>query len=86
MSQPNEILTQVNEIFKDVLDNEDIQLTPSTTADDIEEWDSLTHVQLIVAIEKRFKIRFSTSEITSYKNVGELCEGVEKKRAALAGS
>ena len=86
MSQPNEILTQVNEIFKDVLDNEDIQLTPSTTADDIEEWDSLTHVQLIVAIEKHFKIRFSTSEITSYKNVGELCEGVQKKQTALANS
>jgi len=79
MSQPNEILTQVNEIFKDVLDNEDIQLTHTSTADDIEEWDSLSHIQLIVAIEKHFKIRFSTAELTSYKNVGEMVEGIQKK-------
>ena len=79
MLQPNEVLTQVNDIFRDVLDNEDIQLTPSSTADDVEEWDSLSHIQLIVAIEKHFKIRFSTTELTSYKNVGEMVEGIQKK-------
>jgi acyl carrier protein len=79
MLQPNEVLTQVNDIFRDVLDNEDIQLTSSSTADDIEEWDSLSHIQLIVAIEKHFKIRFSTAELTSYKNVGEMVEGIQKK-------
>lgn len=77
---PNEeILEQVNEIFKDVLDNDAISLTAATTADDIDEWDSLTHIELIVAIEKRFKIRFKTSEITSYKNVGDMCEGIKSK-------
>ena len=79
MLQPNEVLTQVNDIFRDVLDNEDIRLTPSSTADDVEEWDSLSHIQLIVAIEKHFKIRFSTAELTSYKNVGEMVEGIQKK-------
>lgn len=79
MLSANEILSQSNEIFRDVLDNEDINLTPSTTADDIEEWDSLSHIQLIVALEKHFKIRFSTNEITSYKNVGEMVEGIQKK-------
>jgi acyl carrier protein len=79
MRSIDEILEEVNEIFKDVLDNDDIKLTPDTTADDIEEWDSLTHIQLIVAIEKHFKIRFKASEITSYKNVGEMCHGIQDK-------
>ena len=79
MLSVNEILAQTTEIFKDVLDNDDITLTPETTADDIEEWDSLSHIQLIVAIERHFKIRFSTAEITSYKNVGEMVEGIQKK-------
>jgi len=75
----DEILVQVNEIFKNILDNDAISLKTTTTANDIEEWDSLTHIQLIVAIEKHFKIRFTTSEITSYSNVGEMCEGIQKK-------
>ena len=82
MPSNEEILKQVNEIFKDVLDNDDIVIKESTTADDIEEWDSLSHIQLIVAIEKHFKVRFTTAEITSYRNVGELCEGIRKKLAA----
>jgi acyl carrier protein len=73
------VLEEAGAIFRDTLDNEDIQLTPSTTADDIEEWDSLTHIQLIVALEKHFKIKFTTAEITSYKNVGQLAEGIVQK-------
>jgi acyl carrier protein len=82
MPSVNEIMEQTTEIFRDVLDNDDIVLEPSTTADDIEEWDSLSHIQLIVAIEKHFKIRFKTSEITSYKNIGEMCEGIQSKLSA----
>ena len=82
MPSNEEILKQVNEVFKDVLDNDSIVIKESTTADDIEEWDSLSHIQLIVAIEKHFKIRFATSEITSYRNVGEMCEGIRKKLTA----
>ena len=74
-----EVLEQATDVFKDTLDNDDIQLNPQTTADDIEEWDSLSHIQLIVALEKHFKVKFSTSEITSYKNVGQLAEGIIKK-------
>ena len=73
------VLEEASAIFRDTLDNDDIQLTPATTADDIEEWDSLTHIQLIVALEKHFKIKFTTSEITSYKNVGQLAEGIVEK-------
>ena len=75
----NTILKQVNDIFIDVLDNDDIKLTPETTAKDIEEWDSLNHIQLVVAIEKHFKLRFTSSEINSWKNVGAMCEAIEKK-------
>jgi acyl carrier protein len=74
-----EILNECNKIFIDQLDNESIILKRETTAADVEEWDSLTHIQLIVAIEKFFKLRFTTAEIQGFKNVGEMCDAIEKK-------
>jgi acyl carrier protein len=73
------ILEQLNEIFIDAIDDEDIRLAYETTADDVEGWDSLTHIQLVVAIEKHFKIRFTSNEIQSWKNVGELIDSIESK-------
>ena len=73
------ILRQVETIFKDVLDEDDIVLTEATTANDVEGWDSLTHIQLIVAIEKHFKIKFSSKEILSWKNVGEMLDSIKSK-------
>ncbi len=75
----NEALEQVNDIFRDVLDNDDVKVTESSTADDVDEWDSLTHIQLVVAVEKHFKIRFTSAEIGGFKNVGEMCEGILRK-------
>ena len=62
----NEIMVQIQEIFCDVLDNEDIVLTDTTTSDDIEEWDSLSHIQLVVSIEKSFKLKFTAADISSW--------------------
>jgi acyl carrier protein len=73
------VMNEVQEIFRDVTDNPSIVLKPETTSDDIEEWDSLTHIQLVVGIEKHFKISFTADEIGSYANVGEMCSGIEKK-------
>lgn len=75
----DQIIGEVQEIFREVLDNEEIVLANETTADDIEEWDSLTHIQLIVAIEKHFKIRFTSREILSWQNVGQLIDSIAAK-------
>lgn len=70
---------QVQDIFKDILDEEVLTLTRETTANDVDGWDSLTHIQLIVAIEKKFKVKFSSREILSWKNVGELLDSLHSK-------
>ena len=74
-----EIIKQLDEIFVDVIDNEDIKLTTETTAGDVDGWDSLSHIQLVVAIEKHFRIRFTAKEIQSWKNVGELVASIQSK-------
>lgn len=75
-----EIFSKLNEIFEDVLDlDETPNLTAATRAVDIEEWDSLNHIQLIVAIEKAFGIKFTSQEIVAWKNVGEMVECILNK-------
>ena len=74
-----EILDQVQEIFHDQLDDETIVLTAETTAEDVDDWDSLTHIMLVVAIEKYFKIKFTSKEILSWKNVGEMIDCILEK-------
>jgi acyl carrier protein len=73
-----QVLEQVNDVFRDVLD-EDVTVARETTANDVEEWDSLTHIQLVVAVEKRFKIKFTTAEIQGFQNVGEMCDAIAAK-------
>ncbi|RKS96275.1 acyl carrier protein [Chryseobacterium defluvii] len=75
----NEILAKLTTIFHEELDNEHIVLNFETTAEDIEEWDSLSHIQLIVAVEKAFGVRFTSSEIQSWQNVGEMIDCIVAK-------
>jgi acyl carrier protein len=82
MPSKSEIIGQMSNIFRDVLDNDAITLSENTTANDVEEWDSLSHIQLVVAVEKHFKVRFTTFELTSYKNVGDMADGIMKKLAS----
>lgn len=75
----NEILAQLNNIFRDEFDNDKINVGFDSTAKEVEEWDSLSHVQLIVAIEKHFKIRFASREIQAWQNVGQMIDTVASK-------
>lgn len=73
------VLARVQEIFRDVLEDDGIILQYETTANNIPEWDSLNHIALVVNIEKQFKIQFTAKEIQDFKNVGEMCEGIFEK-------
>lgn len=75
----NDILSRVTEVFRDELELDDLVLTDETTADDVEEWDSLSHVQLVVALEKAFNIKFTSREILSWDNVGDLIDCISQK-------
>lgn len=74
-----QIISILHEIFQDVLDEENVVLTDETTANDIEGWDSLTHIQLVVSIEKRLKIKFTSKEILSWKNVAAMVLSIQSK-------
>lgn len=74
-----ELQDRLCQLFRQVFDEDDIQLAPEMTADDIDAWDSLSHVNLIVAIEAEFDIRFSQKELLTFKNVGDLQENIRSK-------
>lgn len=74
----NEILKRLSEIAKDVFDNDEVELAEATTADDVEEWDSLSHLNLISDAEDEFGITFTLAEISDSKNVEELVDAIIK--------
>ena len=74
-----EVLAKIEEILSSILDDERLKLAEDSTADDFEEWDSLNHVKLMVAIEAEYSIRFETNEITAPDNVGELVDLIMSK-------
>ena len=74
-----EIIKEINNIFIDVLDDDDIVISEATTSDDVDDWDSLNHIHLVVAIEKHFKLRFTSQEIQSWNNVGEMILNMQEK-------
>lgn len=77
--QKSEIMAEIEEIFRDVLDNDEIKLNEEMTSADIDEWDSLSHIQLVVAIEKHFKLKFTAAQISGWKNVGAMCQDIANR-------
>lgn len=69
-----EVFAKLNEVFRDVFDDEGITVTETTTADDIEEWDSLEHINLLAAVEQEFGMKFNMGQVVSMKNVGEMAD------------
>jgi len=77
-----EIWDQLTAVFRDVFADDEIEIGPETTAEDIEDWDSLSNIQLIVAIEKAFAgVKFNTGEVAGLRNVGEMV-GIIQQRLA----
>ncbi|MDE5493021.1 acyl carrier protein [Elizabethkingia meningoseptica] len=75
-----DLFKEIQEIFRDIFDDETLDITDSTNSSDIEEWDSLNHVSLIVAIEKEFEVKFSFEELATLKNVGTMVDLIMIKK------
>lgn len=74
-----QIYARLSEVFESVFDDDSIQLTPALTAKDVDGWDSLTHIRLLLTVERTFKVKFSTTEIGKLENVGSLVEIIKSK-------
>lgn len=74
-----EVFEKLNEIFRDVFEDDTITVTDVTTAADIEDWDSYEHINLINAIEQAFEMKFSMGQVVSMKNVGEMADAILQK-------
>ena len=74
-----EIYERLNNVFRDVFDDESIIVKPETTSKDIEDWDSLEHINLVVAVEQEFGIKFNMNEVTTMKNVREMVDIIKSR-------
>lgn len=75
----DEIISELNAIFRDILDDDDIILSRATTAEDIKDWDSANHINIVVSVEMRFKIKFSSAEVERLHNVGDFVDLIQTK-------
>ncbi len=82
MTQQDDILARLIEILREVFDDDTLIARPDMTADDVEEWDSMSHIRLILSIEEAFGIKFSTTEIGRLENVGTIAETIAAKTGA----
>lgn len=82
MMNERDVYQALNEIFREVFDDPSMEVTPELSANDVAEWDSFNHINIIVASEQRFGVKFHTSEIESLRNVGEFAELITRKRLA----
>jgi acyl carrier protein len=76
---PAAIQEQLTQIFREIFDDDSIVLTPETTAQDVPEWDSFNHINIIIAVESHFGIKFQTAETEELKNVGHLVDLIQQK-------
>jgi acyl carrier protein len=77
--ETTDIFEKLNSVFNDIFDEDSLELTPQLTAKDIEGWDSLTHIRLILTVEKEFDVKFSTAELSQFENVGQLVDMINGK-------
>jgi acyl carrier protein len=73
------VMEDLTDVFREVFDNHEIILTPETTSNDVDGWDSFSHINLIVAVEVKFKITFKQKEIVTFANVGDLVKCIQGK-------
>ncbi len=74
-----EIYERLNNVFRDVFDDDEIVVNANTTANDIEDWDSLEHINLIVSVEQEFGMKFNMNEVTTMKNVGDMVNIISER-------
>ena len=77
------IFEQLNHVFQDVFDDEELTVQGGTTAQDVDGWTSLVHIRLVVSIEKAFKLRFTAAEIAGLKNVGDMADLIHRKQTSV---
>ena len=75
-------LERLNQVFRDIFDDDELNITRQTTAKDVEGWDSLMHVTLVVNVEKAFKVKFSSSEVAALQNAGDLLDLIDARSPA----
>jgi acyl carrier protein len=75
------VLSRLTSVFREVFDDDELELTPEMTADDVDGWDSLAHIRLIISVQKAFGVKFSPVEMNRLKNVGELIALTRDKQA-----
>lgn len=80
--QPTDTAQRLTAVFHDVFDDPSIVLTATTTAEDIDGWDSLAHIRLVLSVEKEFAVRFSAAEVGKLKNIGDFITLIDSKRVA----
>jgi acyl carrier protein len=73
------ILAKLTELFREIFDDDNLVLTPETTAEDVPGWDSMNHITIVVETERRFGVKFNTAEIEELRNIGEFIALIEKK-------
>jgi acyl carrier protein len=76
-----DLLPEIQDIFRDIFDEESLVITRESNASNVADWDSLAHVNLVTAIEKKYKIKFALAELQELKNVGDMIDLIEKKLA-----